>query len=480
MKTKSLLCSFLSLFHITYLFSECSSVLYIPFKSFNPYKDHSYDFFSTIFSNEVYVNLSLSENSSINIKSMLRLDKYSFLLPKDLLIQENDPISPTFNSNLNYTKINYDYRISVANASDIFNFKTYNKTTKKNETINKKLNFLIFNTTISDTMNKYGIIGLKLANKNFDRSNGCFIDNLKKNGLIDNYIWSIRYNIVNETYCEGEIVIGDFLHNTLYYKFYNATDYRYFHPQNEGSDLYWDIYFDKINISGFVSDEYWITNKQASLDFAINVIVGTSDFKRAINKHFFTNYIKKDICYEEHIKKYNDYLYYVCYNDTFDNSSYFSFENFSTINFQHEEFNFALNASDLFIQDPNDKNIFYFLIVFRESYYDYGEEEYWILGLPFMKKYAFSFDPNNIIMGFYTQIRELIIDDKNNLQNYWVYILLGVILFILIGGGVFLFIWFEFNKNKKREIKPNEIPGNNEKLTDDDTELNTVEKSFND
>ena len=131
MKIKSLLYSFVLLFHIIYLFSECSSVLYIPFKSFNPYKDHSYDFFSTIFSNEVYVNLSLSENSSINIKSMLRLDKYSFLLPKDLLIQENDPISPTFNSNLNYTKINYDYRISVANASDIFNFKTYNKTTKK-------------------------------------------------------------------------------------------------------------------------------------------------------------------------------------------------------------------------------------------------------------------------------------------------------------------------------------------------------------
>ena len=489
MERKSYSIFSLLLFNITFFYCQCSSILYIPFKSFNPYKDHSYDFFSEIFSNEIYVNLSLSENSNFQIQSIVKLDLYSFLIPDSLLINDDKPISPSFNSSLNYTKLSYDYFItSVANASDIFHFKTYNSTTKKNETINSRVNFLISNSNSSTVSNKFGVVGFKLPNKNFDRSNGCFIDNLKKAGLIGNYIWNIRYSIVNKTYYEGEIVIGDYLHSSLYYKYYNASDYIYFHPAKEGSNLFWDILFDQINISGFQSDEYWITSKQASIDPYINVILGPSDFKRAVSKHFFTDYIKKKICFEEHIKKYNNVVYYVCYNDTNENNnvnnssnnSYFSFENFSTINFQHEDYNFVLNADDLFMQDPDNKNIFYFLVVFYNSYdYDYGEEEYWILGVPFLKKYAFTFDPNNKIMGVYTQMRKINIDEKSFFAKYWGYFLVGLFLCILIGGGVFLGIWLYNNKNKKREIKKNEIPENDAKIIDDNMELNMVDNDIN-
>ena len=92
----------------------------ILFKSFNSYKGRYYDFFSDIFSNKIYTNLSISKNNGYQIKSTFKFNKYSFLLPKNLLIKENDPISPSFISNLNFTEINYDYHFSVANAIDIF------------------------------------------------------------------------------------------------------------------------------------------------------------------------------------------------------------------------------------------------------------------------------------------------------------------------------------------------------------------------
>ena len=68
---------------------------------------------------------------------------------------------------------------------------------------------------------------------------------------------------------------------------------------------------------------------------------------------------------------------------------------FETIYFKSTNLNyiFELNYEDLFLEINNK---IYFLIIFTNNIY-----KNWILGIPFLKKYQFTFNQEDKIIGFY-------------------------------------------------------------------------------
>ena len=73
---------------------------------------------------------------------------------------------------------------------------------------------------LADTLNEItpGELGLQIdpvndLNTAFDTSDKCFLKKLKKNGMINNYVWTILYNNDNNKDVDAYLYIGDYLHD---------------------------------------------------------------------------------------------------------------------------------------------------------------------------------------------------------------------------------------------------------------------------
>ena len=73
-----------SILYISLLLYYSFSLISIPFKSINLLKPKNSNFFIESLSNEIYINLTLS-NSDNKIKTLLKIDKNSFFLPENIL-----------------------------------------------------------------------------------------------------------------------------------------------------------------------------------------------------------------------------------------------------------------------------------------------------------------------------------------------------------------------------------------------------------
>jgi hypothetical protein len=127
----------------------------------------------------------------------------------------------------------------------------------------------------------------------------------------------------------------------------------------------------------FNEDQYYVI-----LNPRYGVIKGPYLYKKLIEKDFFNDLTKKEICSlnREHKK-----LFYVC------KSSYKNKikEKFPTLYFYNHDFNytFELDYEDLFFEN---NQYLYFLICFDTSMF--GEDKFsevseWIFGKPFLNKY---------------------------------------------------------------------------------------------
>ena len=120
--------------------------------------------------------------------------------------------------------------------------------------------------------------------------------------------------------------------------------------------------------------------------------------------------------------------------------------------------NFSLNIYDLFSYNNyniSDTNI-YFLIFFnkKEKY----ENENWILGVPFFKKYTLSFDYENKKIGYYYKNQENKEEEKNNNINiiFRIFALVFIIVIIFILGRIYQKKMIKIpRKNKANELNDN-------------------------
>ena len=206
----------------------------------------------------------------------------------------------------------------------------------------------------------------------------------------------------------------------------------------------WGINFDSIEYGEL--DIYKLETKFGFFEIELGIIVGTVDYKFAIEKNFFNQYIKEKRCFVGRIQgdeiKVTGFKYYYCNEDVnisdMKNLSFFSKE---------LNYNFTFNYKDLFY-NFNGKN--YFLVIFP---WFMGIQ--WRLGLPFFKKYEFVFNSDKKIIGVYDKVLEVNIILKNSWKNNLIIILFVILTFMSI-------LIYKLYIHKPRKIRANELNDNYE------------------
>ena len=287
-----------------------------------------------------------------------------------------------------------------------------------------------------------GLIGLNLEDieQIKDLNNYNFINELKRIGIIKDYYFTIKYTENNK----GNIIFGDLPHN--YDSNYNEKNYLHTYADFSEYDLTWKIKFDIV----YIAEKEKAFNRTEVEQFAYgyfrvekNIIEGTEKYRQQLLKTFMHEQIDKNLCFELISDIY--YSYY-CKKEA-------DISKMENIYFYNKDIDtLELTYKDLFYYNEYD-GYQYFLVVFSTDTED--QDEFWILGEPFFKKYQFIFNKDSKSIGRYTSI------DNKNIEENWLkknktYIILIVILVImlLVIGSLIIII---LNKKPSRKKKANEL-----------------------
>ena len=411
-----------------------SEILKFPFKTEieEIKKDDIYT--STLIKNKEIINIEIG-NPIQNIPVIIKFNEYSFYISGNLVSNSiyNEKNSNSFSSN-NKTEFSCsDNTFNLGfDAKENFHFKNI-----KNENLKyENINFILATSIIKDDNN---VLGLKII-KNKEKEKDNFINELKSKKIINNYIWTFKYDKNN--FNKGDFIIGDYPH--IYdIKNYKKENLKLSKIENSISHKYneWIIKFDNIN---FNDTKILIRNVKLEIEFGL-IKAPANYYEIFYNKIFINCYYSQHNC-EQIDLKYN-YFSYV-FNKKFDISK------FPNITFYNKEleYNFTLDYRDLF-KEYDGK--YYFLIVFQRNY-----NIDWTFGKLFFIKYQFIFDTENKIIGFYNQDYQI---KKKNF--YFFFIVIFSLLFLIL-----ILIYIYFSKFKIRKIRLNEIddgfdysPNNNNK-----------------
>lgn len=441
-----------------------SGIIKIPFGIINIEK---YSEIPTLISqlvyNRIYINMTVG-NPPQEIKLYFRKDSYCLFINEKNF---NKTISESLESNKQLETFFLDIYSTGYISKDYINFGNYENNN------NSKIDFII---SVSDD-NDLGALGFKMPFK-FPDGLTSFLFSLKNNNIISSTVWTLKYYYSNKKLIEsindvynpiGELIIGGDPHEYEENKSkYSINDYYYLEAPIHSRKYYWDLKFKSIYLYTLENEKIEITNNnhktdEVNLKAEYSVIWGTKVYYDLIKTIFFHKYqyLENNICQEKTVPSKSNLKYFECIND----SKLFNLKNFLTIYFESIEFNkiFELTYEDLFVLDE-ETNKYIFLIVFPTNYF----ETAWSLGIPFLRKYQFTFNEDKKVIGFYsTQETE---NKKNN--NMKLYILFGFLFIIfcvlLVLFGMFIHKWLF---GKKRKKKANEL--------DDEFDYNSKEIAQN-
>ena len=494
------------LFHI-YLFFNLiiysSCIIIFPFEIISPIYDLSsdnIDLMSYLFNLSLYSNI-LVGNPPQKIKSFIRFDKSGFNIPNkaynhqnshtykeiDEKIIINDGIE--YNGSFSSDEINL-FEANSSELSQIIERQDFLEVINDEKYI-KNYNISYINRLTDEIgYENFGYIGLQFPDKDkFTKIN--FIPLFKNEKIIKKDSWTLLFDINKDDYnfnknyfiiddfnkIKGKLILGDKLHNYYSDKFMSNMSYS-INMFNRNGLLNWVIQFESIYINDFrlLIDTFSELRPDSALNF------GTLTFKFSIDIRFFDKFFKNSICQSKNMTLFPNIFYYVC-DDSIkgENNTSFNIKNFPNITFKHKDLgeSFILTYKDVFIQDINIKNIFYFLFVFdRNRIYNF-ENDRFILGIKFCEKYQFEFDNDNKLITHYIKIgkkndgsdrQETIVNHDKKDNKIYLYIILiilfGILLFIL--GMLF----------QKKIIKlPRKIRAN--ELDDDDYEYESKNEESN-
>ena len=243
------------------------------------------------------------------------------------------------------------------------------------------------------------------------------IRQLKKNNVTRNYKWFIDYNSNdnenNLKYGSNiKMIIGADPHD-VYPNKYDENNLKLVNAKSNKGFIFWGLKFDKIyyynkdndkilfelnnnnNINTTNFEEYLTGEIKHNLFF----ISSPEQYFNSILKDFFNSLINEKKCFINGVK----YRIIYCQNNE-ENKNYLK-KNFKNLYFKHHEYNyiFVLKYEDLFLEYNNDKILF--LIISEKNINN------WILGIPFLKKYLFSFYYYFKVIGFYNKNND---EQKNN------------------------------------------------------------------
>ena len=308
-------------------------------------------------------------------------------------------------------------------AEDIFSFENDNNKNKTNNIAHIPFNLETEFGEINEESEFINEIGLN-SKFNLDKKNDCpnFIKELKINKIINEEIFSLIY----KTNTQGNFLIGDYLYN-IYENKYRKDNFFIINGIQNKNGIKWNINFDQIYIyDKFLEGNKTISNKSnegkiylpfnKSVNIKIDqkIIIGTLEYKNAIDNLIFNELIKSKICKID-ITNYNSKNYYVYSCEalkfaTFESSFYddddyyqepvYHYLHFPSLIFYSEKLRhyFEINYQRLFVLKGER---FYFMIIF-ETEQQKGSAE-WVIGEQFIKNNIFSFNINDKKLMFYNE-----------------------------------------------------------------------------
>ena len=338
----------------------------------------------------------------------------------------------SYKKSSSFTKINTDVKpIGFGNliyANETFHFYE-GSTNRQIKAENLLINLPeIDNLETDEKNNKYFnclYIGLKFPDhsNNFQKS---FIEQLKSHNIINQYFWTMTFynNIYNKDY-DGSFIFGD-IFNDYYPKYiddftfdkltHTYTGNKKKNKNNKNSILYWGIHFDEIFYefkNNSINNIVYSRNTITEFDFSMNIILSPLDYFRSIQRDFFTYYYNNSICKYSFMRG-SMYKFIYCHESNFTLKDLMKFPilNFKNIRLRYK---FTLNYKDLFSL-TSDKKYYLFNIVLVNFFGGDNNDEtgQWIFGLPFFRKYQFSFDADNKLIHFYNREGNFL--DENEMQ----------------------------------------------------------------
>ena len=280
-------------------------------------------------------------------------------------------------------------------------------------------------------------IGIKFPdyNNNFQKS---FVQQLKTKNIINQYFWTMTFydNKYNKDY-DGAFIFGDIL-NDYYPKIYN-DDYslnkivktytgnkKLKNNVNKNSILEWGLEFDEIyyeltNSDGnnHVNNIVYIHKTMIDFNLNFNVILGTFEYYRSIQNDFFNYYFDKNICKCSYMRG-SLYKFIYCHYSNFTQKD---LEKFPSLKLKNRilRFIFNLDYKDLFSLTYDKKYYIFNIMAINVYQGDKDDGGEWVFGLPFLKKYQFSFDTDNKLIYFYNKegnFLDEIPDDEIDYDDY--------------------------------------------------------------
>ena len=292
-------------------------------------------------------------------------------------------------------------------------------------------NMLIYIPNILGEISNCLNIGLNFPDNANNKYQETFIQQLKHKNIINKYCWIMELNkssSSNNNY-DGQFIFGDIL-NDYYAKLdkdfsmskivytYTANVNKKIEEKNN-TPLNWGIFFQAYYEIEKDNEKYniFIGNYIFEFDFGINLILGTVEYFKNIQRDYFDKYINQNICKTSFIGSLI-YKFIYCYTEKF---TLKDLVKFPSLNLKSKDLNYiySLDYQDLFYLTL-DKKYYIFNIMINNHYEnEYSKtDEKWVLGLAFLKKYHFIFDVDNKLLYYYNKNIQTINEDNENINNY--------------------------------------------------------------
>ena len=390
--------------------SKCDLIIPLQFLNINTTNDEiNNDFLSRLFSSNLYMNITIGSNKE-TIKGILNMEQVGFFIYENAYNYNSSSTFMKENKTTSFYKRNREEgyisndTICLYNIKDIHNPKIEicNNMDKVSFSLmkNKQKNIDI------NLYENYSIVGLQ-ENDYFDENvMPLFIHSLKKSNIIESYFFTFQYNNLD---INNEIAGYLLLRNES--KINKNEEIKIFSTKRKFGHPFWGILFDEINIG--LNNSYDKSKEndlkkchytEVELIATLPYLVGIYEYSIHIRFNFFYPFLRDNTCKYISIPTNSDYSTYVC-----DSKSKAFIEAYNTkfpkLFFIHIDSNttFILDKEDLFTYNPYNKSDtqIYFLVLFYNNIEQYDLITKFKLGIPFFKKYKFSFNSDARIISYY-------------------------------------------------------------------------------
>ena len=459
----------LNLFLLFIFFFFCQSKnIILPFKKFSVENLNKNKTINDLILFHIYTNISMGTPTQ-TVAHFIELDDFSFMY-QEKFISRNDKI---FSRKDYYNLKNFwfdrrkskSYILDIDEqiCSDLYYFESLDKSIIKVE--NFRANFLNY---LASQKNQCGIIGLNIPTKpkdDFVPIHIDFISELKRKELIDEYYFTIEYEESNDLFNYndniflGKIIIGENPYK-LYPNQFKKDDEAVFYIKD------WSLIVEQANF--YYNDiEYKEEDIQFKISFGSGFIVGTSTYKKKIEKAFFNKLLEDKLCkidiIEDNVNS-KEFFVFSCENSQEIQKNIKLFPNVNFI--KTKDLVFSFSYKDLFkIYD----NRLYFMIIFKNVEFS-SSGHIWIFGDIFLRKYITFFNSDSkTILFFKSQVNNNTEMNNNNYdlskakdENASKNSVLRTLFEIFMAFVILIILFLLYKKYRStRKLHANELEDNN-------------------